>query len=87
MKTIELRLFGIYREYQPSSMLQLAIADNATVADLRSALRAHAEMNWPNCSRNLIVATAFASDSSIMRDADVIPDCDYMAALPPVSGG
>lgn len=87
MQEIELQLFGVYREYQADGVIRLSLPKPAYVADLRAALAAYAEAHWPSFRPGLLAVSAFASEHSLLRDADPLPDIGGMAVLPPVSGG
>lgn len=84
---IEVKLFGAFRDHQPDARVPLELADGATVADLRAALAAHAAAHWPGFRPALLDYSAFASDTSVLRETDPIPADGRMAVLPPVSGG
>jgi len=85
--TITLSLFGIYRNFDASGQIKLEVDDNATVADVRLALLAYAQSNWPEFPIGLAAKSAFASQTSLLRDGDRLPSDGLMAVLPPVSGG
>jgi molybdopterin synthase sulfur carrier subunit len=85
--TITLGLFGIYRDFDASGQIKLEVDDNAAVVDVRRALLAYAQANWPQFPGSLAAKSAFASQTSLLRDADSLPSDGLMAVLPPVSGG
>ena len=58
-----------------------------TVADLRRALPAQFDAEHAERARTLLAASAFASDSSLLRDSDPLPADGALSVLPPVSGG
>lgn len=82
----DIQLFGALREAEPSGRLVLN-ADAADIATLRAAIAAHAESAWPVAARALLARSAFASERSILRDAEPVPGDGRLALLPPVSGG
>ncbi|HEY4581605.1 MAG TPA: MoaD/ThiS family protein [Lysobacter sp.] len=85
MRTIEIQLFGALREAEPSS--RLAIESAATrVGELREELAAAVSF-WPAPARALLPRSAFASATTVLRDADPLPEDGRLALLPPVSGG
>lgn len=84
---VEVNLFGAFRDCQPEPRLQLALAENATVADLRAAFDAFGRAHWPNYNPALLARSAFASDACVLRENEVIQAGVAMAVLPPVSGG
>lgn len=84
--TIELSLFGAFRQYEPAARIRLDI-DGGTVADVRAALERHAAAHWPELRPGLLQASAFASESRVLRDGEPVPEDGRMAILPPVSGG
>lgn len=85
--TITLNLFGIFRDFDASGQIKLVVDDNATVADVRHALLAYAQTNWTQFPSSLVAKSAFASQTSLLRDGDSLPTDGLMAVLPPVSGG
>lgn len=84
---IELSLFGAFREYDLNPSISLEIPDNAVVADVRRALSAHGLAHWPAFKDALLARSAFASETSVLRDGEPVPADGRMAVLPPVSGG
>jgi molybdopterin synthase sulfur carrier subunit len=84
---IEVQLFGAFRDYDPVARVQLEVADDARVADVRAALDAHGRAHWPQFQPALLRRSALASDSTVLRDHDSLPRDGRMAVLPPVSGG
>lgn len=82
----EIQLFGALREVEPGGRLVLE-APASDVGGLRAALAAHAGGAWPEGPRALLARSAFASETSILRDADPLPEDGRLALLPPVSGG
>ncbi|WP_147652626.1 MoaD/ThiS family protein [Vulcaniibacterium gelatinicum] len=84
---IELNLFGALRQYTPAAAVTLEVADDARVADVRTALRAHAEAYWPGFHSGLLARSAFASETTVLREGEPVPADGRMAVLPPVSGG
>ena len=81
------QLFGPFRDFQPQSVLELDVADGATVAGARAALIAHASAHWPACTPGLLRSTAFASEDALLRDGDALPADGRIALIPPVNGG
>ncbi|NLA68825.1 MAG: MoaD/ThiS family protein [Gammaproteobacteria bacterium] len=84
---VELSLFGAFRSHDPGARVQLELPDGALVADLRRALDRHARAHWPEYRPELLGASAFASETTVLRDAEPVPVGVPMAVLPPVSGG
>lgn len=84
---VELSLFGAFREFDPKALVVLELPAGARVAELRAALRSYGEAHWPEFRAGLLARSAFASESTVLRDNDVLPDNGRMAILPPVSGG
>ena len=83
---IELELFGALRGLEAGDCVTLPV-NGEHVADLRTALQAHAGVHWPGASAGMLSSCAFATSSEILRDAQPLPVDGQMAALPPVSGG
>jgi molybdopterin synthase sulfur carrier subunit len=85
MRLIEIQLFGALREAEPGARLALETTAR-TVGELRAELAARAAA-WPGPARALLQRSAFASATSVLRDADALPADGDIALLPPVSGG
>ena len=84
---VELSLFGAFRSHDPGAKLVLEVPAGARVVDLREALDRHAREHWPTYRPELLKASAFASETTVLRDAEALPEGVPMAVLPPVSGG
>ena len=84
---VELSLFGAFRSHDPGARVVLEVPEGARVADLREALDRHARAHWPAYRPELLKASAFASETTVLRDAEAVPVGVAMAVLPPVSGG
>ena len=61
--------------------------EGARIADLREAVDAYGKAHWPAFQPALLARSAFASDTRVLRDGEVLPADGKMAVLPPVSGG
>ncbi|WP_133479940.1 MoaD/ThiS family protein [Cognatilysobacter segetis] len=85
MREIEIQLFGALREAEPGARIAFE-TDAATVAQLRTELLARVAA-WPDAARALLPRSAFANSTSVLRDAEALPDDGRLALLPPVSGG
>lgn len=85
MRTIDIELFGALREAEPGHRLRIDTSAG-TVRELREALVAHVQ-DWPDQARALLPRCAFANRTTVLRDADPLPDDGRIALLPPVSGG
>jgi len=84
---VEVSLFGAFRSHDPAARVVLEVPEGARVADLRAALDRHARAHWPAYRPELLQASAFASETTVLRDAEAVPAGVQMAVLPPVSGG
>lgn len=84
---VRLSLFGAFRDYEPDAVVALDLPGGAHVSDLRAALERYGVAHWPAFSTALLQRSAFASEATILRDNDPLPDDGRMAVLPPVSGG
>lgn len=84
---LELSLFGAFREYEPSARIRLDVSPDATVADVREAFARYAQAHWPTFRPALLKSSAFASESTVLREHEPVPADGRMAVLPPVSGG
>lgn len=83
---VELELFGSLCDLEPGGRLRLTTSVGR-VADLREALVRHAAANWPQLPPGLLGQCAFATTSTVLRDAEALPGDGRMVVLPPVSGG
>lgn len=84
---VQVSLFGAFRSYEPAALVALELPDGARVSDLRAALEAHGVAHWPDFKPALLKRSAFASETAVLREADLVPEDGRMAVLPPVSGG
>lgn len=84
---VELALFGAFRQYDPAARIELELAEDARVADLRQAFAGYAAAHWPGFNPGLLARSAFASEREVLRETESIPADRRMAVLPPVSGG
>jgi molybdopterin synthase sulfur carrier subunit len=84
---IDLALFGAFREFEPAGRVAFDVPDGADVAQLRGAFDAYASAQWPAYEPKLLAVSAFASESTVLRDRDPVPADGRVAVLPPVSGG
>ncbi|MGP0063828.1 MAG: NTP transferase domain-containing protein [Isosphaeraceae bacterium] len=80
--SIRVRLFALAKERVGRPEIRIELSSEATVADLRAALRAHSPELGPLWSGALIaVDEEYASD-----DVPITPD-SQLSVIPPVSGG
>lgn len=84
---IRIQLFGALREANADGYIDLEVADASTIANVREQLAQHLAEHAPQVSASMVQRSAFASDSEILRDHDVLPADGQLAVLPPVSGG
>ena len=82
-RSINIRLFGAFRQGNPASSLTVEIPEQGRVADLRQAMAAVLDSDN---ARSLLQASAFATDSAVLDDQDPVPDRE-ISILPPVCGG
>ena len=84
---IDLKLFAAFQDLEPTGHIDLELPDGALVADLRVAVDIYGRQHWPTFRPGLLKASAFASETTLLRDRDAIPADGRMALLPPVNGG
>ncbi len=84
---VTVSLFGAFRDYEPGAVVTLDMADDACVADLRDALARYGVTHWPNFRQGLLQVSAFASETTMLRQYEKLPDDGRVVVLPPVSGG
>lgn len=83
-REIDIQLFGAFRQASAESSLRVSIPATARVADLRRAM--HEQLADDDNARSLLEASAFATDSEVLDDADPVPE-RTISILPPVCGG
>jgi molybdopterin converting factor small subunit len=80
--TVQVLLFGHYRDYAPGGTLSLTLTEGATVADAAAALAAQDSRLTDLLSRTRVaVGGDFAPADTPLHDGD------ELAFLPPMSGG
>ena len=84
---VQVSLFGAFRGFDPRAQVELDLPDGACVGDLRAALERHGRAHWQGFTPALLQRSAFASETTVLREADALPADGRMAVLPPVSGG
>ena len=84
---IDLKLFAAFQDLEPAGHIDLELPDDSLVADLRLAVDTYGREHWPKFRPGLLKASAFASETTLLRDRDAIPADGKMALLPPVNGG
>ncbi len=82
MTAFRLRLFARARDLAGAEVMELTLADGATVADLREHLAAAVP-----ALRDLLPRAAVAVNEDFAGDTTVIPPGSEVALIPPVSGG
>lgn len=82
----DIQLFGALRGLETDDRLQLEVAGDC-VADARKALLVHAGRHWPEASTSILATCAFASSTTLLRDALPLPEDGRLVVLPPVNGG
>ncbi len=81
-RLVRVRLFAVARAVAGAEAVEIALEDNATVADLRTALLVHLPALAPMGS-----LLRFAINNDYAADNAPIPDLAEIACIPPVSGG
>lgn len=84
-RTIQVKLFGGFRQFRTESMLTVETDHGSTVADLRkNVARVFAD---DDNALSLLKASAFATDKRVLDEDESVPDDADLALLPPVCGG
>ena len=78
--SVEVHLFGRYREMAPGARLTVEMRTGATVADFVASLHDRFPGSFP-------LRPFVAVNRSLARDADVIDAGDEVALIPAVAGG
>lgn len=84
MRSVEVQLFGAFRQYGQGATVQVALDEPATIADLRSAFARELDSEEATA---LLKASAFADDERVLAETDPVPVGGALAVLPPVCGG
>lgn len=84
---VQVSLFGAFRSFDAAAQVVVDVPDGARVADLRQALEQYGQVHWTGFNPALLRRSAFASETTVLREADALPADGRMAVLPPVSGG
>jgi molybdopterin synthase sulfur carrier subunit len=84
---VSVRLFGALSEYADPPQVELEVADDARIAEVRAELRDYLLMNSPGFKEGLLRVSAFADSQRVLRDNDAVPGDGQVAVLPPVNGG
>jgi len=79
---VKVLLFAQARQIAAKEQIEVKVAPEATVADLRSAI----ESDFPDLAA-LLSRSSIAIEQQYATDADVIPNGAEVAMIPPVSGG
>jgi molybdopterin converting factor subunit 1 len=81
-RTVRVRLFARARELARTDALDIALAESATVADLRAQLHRVCP-----ALAGLLERSAIAVNDEFAEDETLLPAGAEVAVLPPVSGG
>ncbi len=85
VREVRINLFGGFRQFHDEPAISLEIEPAATVATLRRRI---AELFDEDVkARELLKASAFATDQRVLGEDDRIPADQDLALLPPVCGG
>jgi len=79
---VRVKLFAVARELAGHDELELAVADGATVAQVRQALAAAVP-----ALGDVLPHALLAVDAQYAGDATIINERSELALIPPVSGG
>lgn len=84
-RTIQVKLFGGFRQFRAEPMLSLQADPAATVADLRNSVARMFDDD--DNALSLLKASAFATDKRVLDENESVPEDADLALLPPVCGG
>jgi molybdopterin converting factor subunit 1 len=79
---VRVRLFAVARELAGRSEVEIAVAEGATVADVRQVLAAAVP-----ALAEVLAHTLLAVDAQYANEATVVTEQSELALIPPVSGG
>lgn len=80
-------LFGAFRQYYSEDDIELDVIEGARITDLHHTLGAHGQAHWATFRAGLLRVSAFAGDTTPLRDDDSVPADGRIAILPPITGG
>lgn len=80
--TVRVQLFALAKDLAQSSLIELSLAEGATVGDLRRALAKQVP-----ALASVLGHVLFALNAEYATDATVVPPGAEVACIPPVSGG
>lgn len=84
MRTIDVRLFGAFRQFGSRPSMTVDVPHQATVSELRAAV----ERRLPGGNaRALLHASVFATDERTLDESEPVPFDRDLSVLPPVCGG
>jgi molybdopterin converting factor small subunit len=89
IEKIPVRLFGIFSEFEPGSVLQIETHVPTTVGELKQKIRevwAQREGLKIDVAA-LLKTSALATEEFVLKDRDAIEAGARLALLPPVCGG
>jgi molybdopterin synthase sulfur carrier subunit len=84
---VQVALFGAFRDMEPIGHITVDLPQGANVSELRKSVGEYGKRNWTGFQPGLLARSAFASETAVLRDAELVPAGGRMAVLPPVSGG
>jgi len=79
---VRVKLFAVARELAGRSEVEIAVAEGATVADVRQALAAAVP-----ALAEVLPHTLLAVDAQYANETTVVTEQTELALIPPVSGG
>lgn len=83
-RTIDIRLFGAFRQFGSRPSLTVDVPQEAIVSELRAAV----ERRLPgDNARALLQASVFATDERTLDESEPVPFDHDLSVLPPVCGG
>lgn len=85
MAHISVQLFGAFRDFNESNLLNIEYQDGMTVTDLKSALRHAFDGQEPFTS--LLDRSRIADEKHIFSEGEDLTGAGDYAVLPPVNGG
>lgn len=88
MKTIEVRLFGAFRKYIPSGVIQITVDKPSAATEIKLKILQQIQIEFPTFKEeSLIHESALANEKEILYEDMIVNESHQLALLPPVCGG
>jgi len=88
MKVI-IELFGASRDFSNQNLLELDVANDSTIKDVRNKILDYLNINFKGNENfiKIVHSSAFCSNDNIISDNYKITNNEKIAIIPPIGGG